>query len=108
MKTPAVKGLSGAAARSVMLNLEKYTFLLNILIGHALCKWPPTASSHYTHIYLKSRGSDYKTYAQKEHLILVLITRFIKYATIYEKIYFPKRLILISTLVIVPTLFGSL
>lgn len=30
------------------------------------------------------------------------------YVTIYKKIYFPNRLILISTLVIVPTLFGSL
>lgn len=108
MKAPAGKGLIGAAARPIMLNLEKHTFLLHFLIGHALCKRPPAASSHLAHTRCKSKVRDCKPYAQKMHLILVLITGLISNVIIHENMYSPNRLVFIRTLVKLPILFWSL
>lgn len=57
------EGADRSCARPVMLNLEKHTFLLDLLIGHTLCERPPAASSHYTHTRRKSKGRDFKAYA---------------------------------------------
>lgn len=107
MKTPAGKGQIGAA-RPATANLEKHTFLPNLLRGHALCERRPAASSHYAHAGCKSKGRDFKAYAQKPDLILVLITRLINNVTIYENIYSPNRVILIRIFVKLPILFWSL
>lgn len=97
------KGLVGAAARPVMLNLEKHTFLLDLLIGHPLCERPqlPPVTTH-THD-VKARAGSLKLM----HLILLLITRLINNVIVYENIYSPIRLILIRTLVKLPVLFRS-